>query len=77
MKIASVQFSVDFIVMKGVDYDILLGRPWMRNARVIEDWGNGLIFLGNRTEAVRVEMDTWKTTPVDLDAISAMLKGDA
>ena len=48
----------------------------MRNARVIEDWGNSLIFLGNRTEAVRVEMDTWKTTSVDLDAISAMLKGD-
>ena len=49
----------------------------MHNVRVIEDWGNGLIFLGNRIEAVMVEMDSWRTTPVDLDAISAMLKGDA
>ena len=57
LKIIGYQFSVNFIVMKGVDYDILLGRPWMRNARVIEDCGNNLIFLGNRTEAVKVEMD--------------------
>ena len=40
----------------------------MCNARVIEDWGNG---------SVRVEIDTWKTSSVDLDAISAMLKGNA
>ena len=32
------------------DYSMLLGRPWLRNAKVIHDWANDLVqIMGNGT----------------------------
>ena len=41
--------SMDFhvIPLKGPSYSLLLGRPWMQELNVIQDWSNGLIDFGN------------------------------
>ena len=38
---------IDFQTMK-LDYSMLLGRPWLRNAKVIHDWANDQVqIMGN------------------------------
>ncbi len=52
--IHGIPYIVMFTVMKNnvlnFNYSVLLGRPWLSNACVIQDWGNNLIVIeGNCT----------------------------
>jgi hypothetical protein len=52
--IHGIHYIVTFTVLKKYvldsNYSMLLGRTWLHNARVINDWGNNLITIeGNGT----------------------------
>ncbi|RYA64238.1 hypothetical protein DD598_30215, partial [Enterobacter cloacae complex sp. 2DZ2F16B1] len=36
-------FSIDF--GKKLNYEIILGRPFMRQVQLIQDWGNNYLYL--------------------------------
>ena len=50
--------SMDFhvIPLKGPSYSLVLGRPWMQELNVIQDWSNGLMTLAP-SESVNIVYD--------------------
>jgi hypothetical protein len=54
IRIHGISYIVTFVVMnnKVVDptYSMLLGHPWLRDAKVIYDWGTDMVTIkGNKT----------------------------
>jgi hypothetical protein len=62
--IHKIPYNATFTIMKNnvldSSYSMLLGRPWLCNARIIHDWGNNLITIeGNgivRTSAITIHL---------------------
>ena len=54
--IGGIDFRIDYIVFKVTEsissYPILLGRPWLFNGRVKEDWGKGTITIGKGKQKI-------------------------
>ena len=54
------EFKIDFIVFKVTksisSYTILLGRPWLFDAKVKDDWGRGIITIGKRVNKIILPM---------------------
>ena len=50
--------SIDFhvIPLKGPSYSLVLGRPWMQELNVVQDWSNGLMTLAP-SEGVNITYD--------------------
>ena len=47
IKCCGVRISIDFhvIPLKGASYSLVLGRPWMQELNVVQDWGKGVIVI--------------------------------
>ena len=47
IKCFGVSISMDFhvIALKGPSYSLVLGRPWMQELNVVQDWSKGLITM--------------------------------
>ena len=58
--IGGIDFQIDYIVFKITEsissYPILLGRPWLFNGRVKEDWGKGTISIGKGKQKIVLPM---------------------
>ena len=58
--IKGIDFRIDYIVFKVTEsissYPILLGRPWLFNGRVKEDWGKGTITIGKGKQKIVLPM---------------------
>lgn len=63
VKVADLRFVINFTVLDlpktTSSYRLLLGRPWLKLAKVRHDWGTDRITLENRDRAVRVNLNTW------------------
>ena len=58
--IGGIDFQINYIVFKVTEsissYSILLGRPWLFNGRVKEDWGKGTITIGKDKQKIVLPM---------------------
>ena len=58
--IGGIDFQIDYIVFKVTEsissYPILLGRPWLFNGWVKEDWGKGTITIGKGKQKIVLPM---------------------
>ena len=55
IKVAGVKFETSFLVLEvGDSYDILLGRPWLRTAGAIHDWGTNELTMKVGTKKITV-----------------------
>ena len=58
--IGGIDFHIDYIVFKVTEsispYPILLGRPWLFNGRVKEDWGKGTIIVEKGKQKIVLPM---------------------
>ena len=55
IKVAGVKFETSFLVLEvGDSYDILLGRPWLRTAGAIHDWGTDELTMKVGTKKITV-----------------------
>ena len=58
--IGGIDFQIDYIVFKVTksisSYSILLGRPWLFNGRVKEDWGKGTISIRKGKQKIVLPM---------------------
>ena len=58
--IGGIDFQIDYIVFKVTEsilsYSILLGRPWLFNGRIKEDWGKGTISIGKGKQKIVLPM---------------------
>lgn len=57
INIHGIPYTVTFIVVNNIvvddSYFMLLGRPWLRNAKIFHDWGTNMITIeGNGTTCV-------------------------
>lgn len=53
--IAGVKFEASFLILEvGNLYDMLLGRPWLRAAEAIHDWGNDMLTMRLGTKQVTI-----------------------
>ena len=46
-------------------YDIILGRPYMRMASLIDDWLTNIIYLQKDDQIIKVDLQTWKHRPLN------------
>ncbi|MCO5563894.1 hypothetical protein L7F22_017545 [Adiantum nelumboides] len=74
-----VQYEHTFAVMdfgKSSNYDIILGRPFMRQLKLIHDWGSDYIYLWQQKSITRINMvdhsyqDVARTPIEEIEAIS-------
>src|SRR4051794_4877608 len=71
LHIHGIPYTVTLIVLDcstvKSDYRLLLGRPWLRHAKVIHDWGNNEVqIMGNgtvRTVTINRQLGMEATTP--------------
>ncbi|MCO5605433.1 hypothetical protein L7F22_059617 [Adiantum nelumboides] len=67
IEIASIVFFVNFVVLRMKDpdssYKMLLGRPWFRQARVKQDWGENVVMLRKGKQSVTISMQSRKQIP--------------
>ena len=58
--IGGLRFKINYIVFKVSEsistYPILLGRPWLKSARVKDDWGKGTLTIGRGRNKVVLPM---------------------
>ena len=58
--IAGHEFNIDYVVFKlprsASSYPILLGRPWLYNAKAKNDWGKGTLTLGKGGDKIVLQM---------------------
>ena len=45
-------------------YDLILGRPYMRMASLIDDWLTNIIYLRKNDQIIKVDLQTWKHRPL-------------
>ena len=49
LKIAGLKYEISFIVLKleesNYQYPMILGRPWLRAAKVKQDWGSNKLII--------------------------------
>ena len=58
--IAGIQYPIDYIVFKlnnsSLSYPILLGRPWLYQAKAKNDWGRGTLTIGKGKNKTSLQM---------------------
>ena len=58
--VAGLTFSVNFVVLRMDEgdnpYSLLVGRPWLRAAKVKQDWGSQKITIRKGKKKVKVNM---------------------
>lgn len=70
IKIKTFEFSyrVWFVVMDFCNqpnsYDIILGRPFMRTARLVHDWSLDSVYIRKDEQVTQVDLKTWKSHPM-------------
>ena len=68
VKTFGITYHVWFVVMdfkNPIDsYDIILGKPFLRSARVVHDWSSNMIYLRKDTSVTKVDLTTWKSRPL-------------
>jgi len=49
MYVHGIPFVITFIVLQNIvvnsNYFMLLGRPWLKDAKVAHDWGNNMVII--------------------------------
>ena len=73
--ILGLSFSVNFVVIKMNEgdspYPLLLGRPWLKTARVKQDWGAELITIRQGKKKVKIQMVPTEILPRNARALYA------
>ena len=73
--ISSLSFFVNFVVIKMNEgdspYPLLLGRPWLKTARVKQDWGAELITIRQGKKKVKIQMVPTEVLPRNARALYA------
>ena len=81
-----IKFIHTFVVVdfgRRIAYDIILGRPFMRQIKMIQDWGNNLLHLRHSNGITRVSTidhsykDVHETPIREYDSITAQSKAPA
>jgi hypothetical protein len=58
--ISGLIYFIDFVVFQqltpNTSYPILLGRPWLYQAKAKDDWGRGILTIGSGKSKVRLQM---------------------
>eukprot|EP00250_Pteridium_aquilinum_P030169 c40771_g1_i1 orf=120-527(+) len=55
IKVGGVKFETSFLILEvGDSYDVLLGRPWLRTAGAIHDWGTNELTMKIGTKKITV-----------------------
>ena len=58
--IAGIEYKIDYIVFKlnssSFSYPILLGRPWLYQAKAKNDWGRGTLTIGSGSDKIVMQM---------------------
>ena len=68
IKTFSITYHIEFVAMDFKNpinsYDIILGRPFLRSARIVHDWSSNIIYLQEDTFVTKVDLTTWKCHPL-------------
>jgi hypothetical protein len=58
--ISGLIYFIDFVVFQqltpNTSYPILLGRPWLYQAKAKDDWGRGILTIGSGKSKVKLQM---------------------
>ena len=65
--VAGFRYRINLVVLKmhsgNLTYPMLLGRPWFRQSKLRQDWGNNLVILKQGKQKLILPMDSSITMP--------------
>ncbi|MCO5586544.1 hypothetical protein L7F22_040485 [Adiantum nelumboides] len=75
ISVGGLQFVANFVVLRleesTCSYPLMLGRPWLRAARVKQLWGADAIVIKRGKKKVKMQMDAKKVIPPGFRALHA------